>query len=67
MNTIAYTLDVPDCDVDLLKSLSKKFGWIARKQKKQRVCRLDEAIEAAKTGMLYETNDLDTLMESLKK
>lgn len=67
MNTIAYTLDVPTCDVDLLKSLAKKFGWTARKQKKQRICRLDEAIEAANSGVLFETNDLDTLMENLKK
>ena len=31
MNTIAYTLDIPVCDADLLKSLSKKLGWGARK------------------------------------
>ncbi|MCI6839226.1 MAG: hypothetical protein MR900_04995 [Prevotella sp.] len=67
MNTIAYTLDIPVCDVDLLKSLPKKLGWVAKKQRAQKVCRLDEAIDAAKHDVLFETNDLDVLMENLKK
>lgn len=67
MNTIAYTLDIPICDVNLLKSLSKKFGWVAKKQKEQKICRLDKAIKASKTETLFETNDLDILMDSLKK
>ena len=67
MNTIAYTLDIPVCDADLLKSLSKKLGWVAKKQRAQKVCSLDDAIDAAKHDVLFETNDLDVLMENLKK
>ena len=67
MNTIAYTIDIPDCDATLLKSLSKKFGWVLKKQKTQKICKLDEAIEAAKHDALFETNDIDVLMENLKK
>ncbi len=67
MNTIAYTLDIPVCDANLLKSLSKKFGWVVKKQKTQKICKLDEAIDAAKHDVLFETDNLDVLMENLKK
>ena len=48
MNTATYTLDVPATDISLFKSLIKKFGWIAKKQKAPKACRLDKALEAAK-------------------
>lgn len=48
MDTVVYTLDIPTSDTNLLKSLSKKFGWVVKKQNTQKICRLDEAIEAAK-------------------
>lgn len=48
MDTVIYTLDIPISDTNLLKSLSKKFGWVVKKQKTQKISRLDEAIEAAK-------------------
>ena len=65
MNTATYTLDVPATDISLFKSLIKKFGWIAKKQKAPKTCRLDKALEAAKNEKLFATNDLDELMKSL--
>ena len=43
MNTATYTLDVPATDISLFKSLIKKFGWVAKKQKAPKACRLDKA------------------------
>ena len=65
MNTATYTLDVPTTDISLFKSLIKKFGWVAKKQKAPKACRLDKALEAAKNEKLFATNDLDELMKSL--
>jgi hypothetical protein len=45
--------------------LIKKFGWVAKKQKAPKGCRLDKALEAAKNEKLFATNDLDELMKSL--
>ena len=67
MDSVVYTLDIPISDTNLLKSLSKKFGWVVKKQKTQKISRLDEAIEAAKNEVLFETNNLDVLMDSLMK
>lgn len=65
MDTATYTLDVPTTDISLFKSLIKKFGWVATKQKAPKTCRLDKALEAAKNEKLFATNDLDELMKSL--
>lgn len=65
MDTATYTLDVPTTDISLFKSLIKKFGWVATKQKATKTCRLDKALEAAKNEKLFATNDLDELMKSL--
>ena len=65
MNTATYTLEVPATDISLFKSLIKKFGWVAKKQKASKACRLDKALEAAKNEKLFATNDLDELMKSL--
>lgn len=65
MNTATYTLDVPTTDISLFKSLIKKFGWVAKKQKAPKTCRLDKALEAAKNEKLFATNDLDELMKGL--
>ena len=43
MDTVVYTLDIPTSDTNLLKSLSKKFGWVVKKQNTQKICRLDES------------------------
>lgn len=61
-----YTLQIPSSDGRLLMSLSKRFGWMAKRQKPQRITRLDAAIKAAHEGNLFETNDIDVLMKSLK-
>ena len=65
MDTATYTLNVPVSDLGLFEALIHRFGWIAKKQKKTKSSRLDEALEAAETEKLFETNDLDTLMKSL--
>lgn len=65
MDTATYTLNVPMGDLKLFEALTKKFGWIARKQKTNTSCHLDKALKAAEEEVLFETNDLDTLMKSL--
>lgn len=65
MDIATYTLNVPVDDQNLLETLIKKFGWIAKKQKVTKSCRLDEALRAAEEEKLFETNDLDVLMKSL--
>lgn len=65
MDIATYTLNVPVDDQNLLETLIKKFGWIAKKQKETKSCRLDEALRAAEEERLFETNDLDVLMKSL--
>lgn len=65
MDIATYTLNVPIDDQNLLGTLIKKFGWIAKKQKVKKSCRLDEALKAAEEEKLFETNDLDVLMKSL--
>ena len=44
---ITYTLNVPASDINLFKALTKKFGWIAKKQTEHKSCRLDKALKAA--------------------
>lgn len=67
MTTATYTLDVPLNDIALFRSLVKKFGWIAKKQKTTKITRLDQALAAAESEKLFATNDLDVLMKSLKE
>ena len=67
MNTATYTLDIPNSDLTLFKSLAKKFGWNVKKKKEQKICRLDAALKAANEDILFETDDIDTLMNSLKE
>lgn len=62
-----FTLDIPESDISLLRSLAKKFDWHAKRKTTQRVCRLDEALRAAHEDTLFETNDLDVLMKSLSE
>ena len=64
---ITYYLNIPESDKSLFKSLVKKFGWTAKKQKNQTVCRLDKAIKAAHEDKLFETDNIDVLMKSLKE
>ena len=67
MNTATYTLDVPTTDIDLFKSLSKKFEWVEKKQKAPKTCRLDKALEAAKNEKLFATNNQDELVKGLEE
>lgn len=65
MDTATYTLNVPMSDLKLFEALIQKFGWIAKRQKGNKPCRLDEALKAAEEEKLFETDDLDILMKSL--
>lgn len=65
MDTATYTLNVPMSDLKLFEALIQKFGWIAKRQKENKPCRLDEALKVAEEEKLFETNDLDILMKSL--
>ena len=52
---------------DGVRSISKKMVGSQERQRAQKVCRLNEAIDAARHGALFETNDLDVFMESLRR
>lgn len=52
---------------DGMRSISKKWLGSKKDRERKKVCRLDEAIDAARHGALFETNDLDVLMESLRR
>lgn len=67
MNTATYTLNVPISDVDLLKTLVKKFGWVVKKQNARKMNHLDEALKVADEEKLFATNDIDVLMKSLSE
>lgn len=62
-----YTLSIPARDAHFFNSLIKRMGWKAKKQKAQKISRLDEAIKAAHEEELFETADIDVLMKSLKE
>lgn len=67
MNTATYTINVPTSDVNLLKTLVKKFGWIVKKQNTGSENHLDKALRAADEEKLFATNDIDMLMKSLSE
>ena len=64
---VKYYLNIKESDKNLFKSSVKKFGWTAKKQKLQNVCRLGKAIKAAHEDMMFEMDDIDVLMKSLKE
>ena len=64
---LTYYLNIPESDKSLFKSLVRKFGWTAKKQKPKTVCRLDKAIKAAHEDKLFETHNIDVLMKNLKE
>ena len=66
-SNLTYYLNIPESDKGLFKSLVKKFGWTAKEQKNQTVCSLDKAIKAAHEDKLFETDNIDVLMKSLKE
>lgn len=60
-------LNIKENDKNLFKSSVEKFCRTAKKQKLQNVCRLDKAIKAAHEDMMFEMDDIDVLMKSLKE
>ena len=64
---VKYYLNIKESDKNLFKSSVKKFGWTAKKQKRQNVCRLDIAIKSAHEDMMFEMDDIDVLMKSLNE
>ncbi len=60
-------LTVPQVDISFLKSLARRMGWELTTGKKKTPCHLDKAIASAKSGALYETNDIDDLMSALRQ
>lgn len=51
----------------LQQNLVKKFGRMNKRQKSTVVCHLDKAIKAAHEDKLFETDDIDVFMKSLKE
>ena len=64
---LTYTVNVPVSDKNIQLSLAKRMGWTAHRKTGQRICHLDEAIRAAKEDTLFETNDINILMQSLNE
>ena len=64
-NGLTYTLDIPATDRTFLLSLAKRMGWTAKKKSEQHICRLDKAIKVAHEDTLFETRDIDVLMNNL--
>lgn len=61
-----YTLNIPTSDGTLLRTLAKKFGWVAKKQKtSQSTGRLDEALKDFATGNTKSFDTVDDLMNYL--
>ncbi len=60
-------LSVPQVDVSFLRSLARRMGWEIAKGKKASVCHLDKAIASSKRDPLFETNDIDELMNALSE
>lgn len=64
-NTTTYTLNLPASDLTLFRSLVKKFGWTAKKQKNAATCRLDESLKDFNDGHTRTFESVDALMTYL--
>lgn len=63
--TTTFTLNLPTADATLLRSLAKRFGWTARKQKPAAQCPLDKALSEYEKGETKTFGTVDELMSYL--
>ena len=58
------TLSLPNADLVVLRTLSKRMGW---KVKVRRKSGLEKALEDVAAGRVYEAKSFDDLIEQLEK
>lgn len=66
--TAVYTMSVPENDISLLRSLAKRFGWTAKRQRTQKstkACHLDQALEDFEKGDVKTFDSVDEMMDFL--
>lgn len=64
VNTEEIFLSLPNTDMSLLKTLSKKMGWTIKRKKKTGI---EKALDDIKAGRVYEAKSVDDLFEQLEK
>lgn len=58
------TLSLPNTDLAVLRTLSKRMGW---KMKTRRKSGLEKALEDEAAGRVYEAKSFEDLIEQLEK
>lgn len=58
------TLLLPNADLAVLRTLSKRMGW---KMKTRRKSGLEKALEDETAGRVYEASNFEDLLEQLEK
>lgn len=58
------TLSLPNTDLAVLRTLSKRMGW---KMKTRRKSGLEKALEDEAAGRIYEAKSFEDLIEQLEK
>jgi hypothetical protein len=58
------TLSLPNSDLAVLRTLSKRMGW---KMKTRRKSGLEKALEDEAAGRIYEAKSFEDLIEQLEK
>lgn len=62
-STENVTLTLPGGDISLLRSLSKKMGWIVKIQKKSGI---EKGLEDIRKGNVYKAKNSDDLIKQMK-
>ena len=57
-------VSLPNSDLNLLKTLSKKMGWSIKRQRKSGI---EKALDDVKAGRVYEVKSVEDLFEQLEK
>ena len=57
---ITTSITIPQVDLNLLKELANKFGWIVRTETKSG---LEEALDDVKAGRVYHAKDAHDLIK----
>ena len=57
-------VSLPNSDLNLLKTLSKKMDWSIKRQRKSGI---DKALDDIKAGRVFEAKSVEDLFEQLEK
>ena len=55
-------LSLPDCDLNLLKALSKKMGWTIKRQRKSGI---EKGLEDIRKGNVFHAKDSKDLIQQI--